>query len=152
MTVFKDLTTLKTAADSDLGTTDWLMVTQTMIDQFAAATFDRQWIHTDTERAKRESPFGTTIAHGFLTLGLIAHFAEQLLRVESVKMVINYGLNKVRFTGAVPAGTRVRMRASLLSADDFKGQGLLTTLSVVLEAEGQKKPVLVAEWVILQRE
>jgi acyl dehydratase len=125
---------------------DWFTVSQERIDEFAAATGDDQWIHVDRERAARESPYQTTVAHGFLTLSLLPHFLRETVEIQGARMGINYGLNRVRFTGPVPAGSRVRARFRLAAAEDLE-QGVQTVWSVTVECEGQDKPVLVAEWI-----
>lgn|ERR1700687_3939115 len=109
--VVETLPSLKEFVGREIAVTDWLMTTQDRIDRFAEATDDRQWIHVDRERAQRESPYGTTIAHGFLTLSLLSHFIKQAIQFRSVRMGINYGLNRVRFPSPVRAGSRIR-RAS----------------------------------------
>jgi acyl dehydratase len=129
---------------TDLGTSDWIDITQQRVNGFAEDTEDRQWIHVDPERASRDSPFGGPIAHGYLTLSLISAFWEQLLQVDGLSMAVNYGLNKVRFPAAVPVGSRVRMSATVSSVDDVSG-GFQVVLNAVIEAEGGSKPVCVAE-------
>ena len=128
-----------------LGTSDWLVVDQKMIDQFAEATGDHQWIHVDVERAKKDMPGGKTIAHGFLTLSLIPMLNHQISHINNVRNGINYGCNKVRFTNPVPAGSRVRARAKLVAAEPMKGGGVRLTNEVTVEIEGQEKPACVAE-------
>lgn len=135
---------LPTLAGQELGVSDWFAVTQERINQFAEATGDHQWIHVDIERARKE--MGTTIAHGFLTLSLLPMLAAQILHTTGVKRGINYGLNKLRFTGMVPAGARVRLREKMLSVE-AKGDGLQLTRECTIEIEGQERPALVAEWV-----
>jgi acyl dehydratase len=125
--------------------TDWLEVTQARVDQFAEATGDHQWIHVDAERARRESPFGGPIAHGFLTLSLLSKLLGDSLRLRSVRMGVNYGCNRVRFTAPVPVGARVRARFVVKALDDFEG-GVQVTWNVTLERDGSDKPCLVAEW------
>lgn len=149
MQTFQNLTALKAAVGQDLGATDYAPVTQEMINQFADATGDHQWIHVDVEKAKQFSPFGGPIAHGFLTLSLAPQFMAELFRVESVKMGVNYGTNKVRFTDAVPAGARVRMRATVAGVENFPNNGVRLTLNATFEREGSEKPVCVAELVSL---
>ena len=126
--------------------TDWLTVSQERIDKFAAASGDDQWIHVDRERAARESPYGTTVAHGFLTLSLLSHLLREAVEIHGARLGINYGLNRVRFTGPVPSGSRVRARFRLAAAEDIE-QGLQTTWDVTVEREGEAKPVLIAEWI-----
>ena len=138
---------LKSLVGKEIGVSDWLAVTQTRIDQFANATEDRQWIHTQPERAKEESPYGATIAHGFLTLSLLSTFARQALEIAGVRLAVNYGLNRVRFPSAVREGTRVRARIQLVGARDVEGGGEATFVCMV-EAEGADKPCCVAEWIV----
>lgn len=131
----------------ELGVTDWLAITQERINQFAEATEDRQWIHLDTERAARESPYGGTIAHGFLTLSLLSHLMKQAVEIRGVRMGVNYGLNRVRFPAPVPAGARIRARISLNSLKEVEG-GREAALGFTVECEGASKPCCVAEWVV----
>jgi acyl dehydratase len=139
---------LKDLVGREVAVTDWLFVTQDRIQQFAEATGDRQWIHLDRERAERESPYGTTIAHGFLTLSLLSFLMEEGLEIEhGVGRAINYGLNRVRFPSPVRAGSRIRGHFTLLSIMDL-GDALEPVFSVVVECEGTDKPCCVAEWVV----
>jgi acyl dehydratase len=139
---------LKTLVDEEIGASDWFEVTQSRISAFADATEDHQWIHHDTERARTDSPFGSTIAHGFLSLSLLPHLAAQAYRVEGqFKMGINYGLNRLRFVSPVPSGSRVRARFTLQSVEDVPG-GSQLTLAATVEIEGGQKPALVAEWLV----
>jgi acyl dehydratase len=132
----------------EITTTEWFSVTQDRIEQFAATTEDRQWIHVDPERAQRDSPYGTTIAHGFLTLALFSHFLQQAIQIGSgVRMSVNYGLNRVRFPSPVPAGSRIRARFTLRALKDI-ADGVEATFSAVIESENSEKPCCVAEWVI----
>ena len=124
---------------------DWFEVTQERISEFAQATGDFQWIHVDVARAEKESVYGSTIAHGFLTLSLLPCFLLDSVEMRGVRMGVNYGLNRVRFTGPVPSGSRVRGRFVLAALEDIKG-GVQLTWSVSVEREGEDKPVLVAEW------
>lgn len=126
----------------ELGESDWLEVTQGRIDTFADATDDHQWIHCDPERAA-SGPFGTTIAHGYLTLSLVIPLLEQLFVIENKTTSINYGLEKVRFTAPVPVGSRIRLRASLVDATEVPS-GVQVTLNCVVEIEGQERPACVA--------
>ena len=128
----------------ELGRSDWHRVTQDEVNAFAQATHDTYWIHTDPERARKESPFGTTIAHGFYTLSLCAHFIQQVFTVEGSKMTINYGLNRVRFPAPLPVGSRVRGRVALTKVEEVPG-GRQCTVTVTIEREGEAKPVCVAE-------
>jgi acyl dehydratase len=129
---------------TELGSSDWHEVTQEHVNLFADATGDHQWIHVDVERAKAESPFGGPIAHGYLTLSLLAPLSSEVLVVTDTVMGVNYGLNKVRFPSPVPVGSKVRLTASLTSVDEFPG-GLQLTLAAVIEREGGDKPVCIAE-------
>lgn len=130
-------------AGKDLGTTEWMTVTQEMIDTFADATSDHQWIHVDVERAK-DGPFGAPIAHGFLTLSLIIPFWSELFDVTGVSTKVNYGLDKVRFTNPVKVGARIRMKADIAEVEEVKGNGLHLVTNGVIEIEGQERPAVVA--------
>lgn len=145
----EDITQLQTRVGQEIGVSPWFEVGQARIDQFASAIVDPQWIHVDTERARRESPYGGTIAHGFLTLSLLSHLLESTLDVSRMKMGVNYGLNRVRFTDAVPAGSRIRARFVLNQLDSIK-DGSQLTWGVTVEREGADKPACVAEWVTRQ--
>ena len=134
----------------EFGPSDWLEITQERIDRFAEATDDHQWIHVDPEQAG-QGPFGTTIAHGFLTLSLIPMFNGQCIRMPSVTMSVNYGTNKVRFTNPVSAGSRLRGRFTVKGIEDIKG-GAQVTMGVIVEIEGMDKPACVAEAVSLRYE
>jgi acyl dehydratase len=139
---------IKALAGTDLGTTDWVEITQQQVDQFAEATGDHQWIHVDPERAK-DGPFKTTIAHGYLTLSLLVPLYNQLLRIEGVSMGINYGLDKVRFPSPVPVGSRVRLSGRVVSVEDVPG-GVQTKMAFTIEVEGSDKPACVAEAIYRQ--
>lgn len=132
----------------EVAVSDWLEVAQERIDAFAEATEDRQWIHVDPERARRESPFGTTIAHGFLTLSLASELARRALAVEGVRMGVNYGLNRVRFVSPVPAGARIRGRFALVAVEPVRDGGVQATWNVTIEREGSEKPCCVVEWLV----
>ena len=140
---------LKQHVGRELGPSEWIIVDQQMIDRFAEATGDHQWIHVDVERAKREMPGGKTIAHGFLTLSLIVPLANSLLRIENRRQGINYGSNKVRFVSPVPSGSRVRLRQRILEVQDVEPQGVRMTAQMTVELEGQERPALVAETITL---
>jgi acyl dehydratase len=126
---------------------EWLEVSQERINQFAEATEDRQWIHTDPERAARESPFKQTIAHGFLTLSLLSELMKRAVSVGGLRMGINYGLDRVRFVSPVPAGSRIRGRFRLAALEEIKG-GAQAAWEVTVEREGGDKPCCVAEWLV----
>ena len=129
----------------ELGPSEWMTVDQAMIDKFADATGDHQWIHVDVERAKTEMPGGKTIAHGLLTLSLVPRMASTLLKVTKRKRGLNYGSNRVRFTGVVPAGSRIRLRQRIASVEQLDSGGVRVTSDMTVELEGQEKPVLVAQ-------
>jgi acyl dehydratase len=141
--IFTSVDDLKSAVGEQLGYTDWLDIDQKRIDLFAEATGDHQWIHVDPEKAAA-GPFGTTIAHGYLTLSLLPLFGPQLLSVEGVKMGVNYGTNKVRFPAPVPVGSRLRATGTISAVDDVPG-GAQVTVAFTVEREGGDKPVCVAE-------
>jgi acyl dehydratase len=136
---------LRELIGQELGPTEWVEVTQEDIDRFADVSRDHQWIHVDPERAAKESPYGTTVAHGNLTLSLIDGFRGQLIRQEGVKMGINYGWNKVRFPAPVPAGSKVRGTAEIQSVDELGDGWVQVATKFILEREGGEKPVCVAE-------
>jgi len=136
---------LKELIGQEVGPSDWLEVTQDDIDRFADVSRDHQWIHVDPERAATESPYGTTVAHGNLTLSLVDSFRPQLIQNRGVKMGINYGFNKVRFPAAVPAGTRVRARAELLTVEELGDGWWQVVTKYTIEGEQSEKPVCVAE-------
>ena len=137
---------LREAIGTEIGCSEWREVTQEMINQFADATDDHQFIHVDPERAAKETPFGGTIAHGFLTLSLLSTLAyEALPMLEGATMGINYGFDKLRFTAPVPAGSRVRMRATLVDVTP-RDDGVTLRRRCVVEIEGQERPAIYAEW------
>lgn len=132
----------------EIAVTDWFTVTQDRIRQFAEVTEDRQWIHVDGERAQRESPYGTTIAHGFLTLSLVSYFMRQAIQIRSgVRMGINYGLNRVRFPSPVRADSQIRARVSLHSVKELP-DAIEATFAISVEGQDSKKPHCVAEWIV----
>jgi acyl dehydratase len=131
----------------DLGHSEWLTITQETVDAFADATGDQQWIHVDTARAARDAPGGRTIAHGFLTLSLIASLQPSIYRLNASR-IVNYGLNTLRFLNPVPVGSRIRQRESIASVEPSSG-GLKVTTNVSIEIEGQQRPALVAELIVL---
>jgi acyl dehydratase len=140
------IATIDSCVGRELGVSDWVSVDQARIDAFAACTGDRQWIHVDVERAKRESPFGGTIAHGYLTLSLLAALAIEIgLIPPDASAGLNYGLDKVRFMTPVKAGARVRSRVTLLSAERKEGGRIIIKTMNELQIEGEEKPALIAE-------
>ncbi|MDJ1137872.1 MaoC family dehydratase [Streptomyces iconiensis] len=142
--VFTSAGELREAVGQELGSSDWLEVDQKRIDRFADATGDHQWIHVDPEKAAA-GPFGTTIAHGYLTLSLLPSLVPQIMRVEGMRMGVNYGVNKVRFPSTVPVGSRLRARATLTDVSDASDGGVQVAAQVTVEREGAAKPVCVAE-------
>ncbi|MCB1257078.1 MAG: MaoC family dehydratase [Microthrixaceae bacterium] len=143
-TTVSSLLELLELADADLGTTDWVEVTQDQVNLFADATGDHQWIHVDPERAKAESPFGGPIAHGYLTLSLVNLFLPQLLDVQGASMGVNVGLDKVRFPSPVAVGSRIRGAGRVVSVEQAKG-GVQIVVRVTIQAEGSDKPSCVAD-------
>jgi len=145
MTDALSVTQLRSRVGEEVGVSPWLEIDQARIDRFAEAIDDPQWIHVDPVRAK-SGPFGTTIAHGFLTLSLLSHLIESTFSFDDRKMGVNYGLNKVRFTAPLPVGSRVRARF-VLGSWERKDDMIQTIWNVTMEREGGGKPVLVAEWI-----
>ena len=144
MRTFESLAELAALAGQEVAVSDWITITQQQIDLFADATGDHQWIHVDVERA-RAGPFGAPIAHGFLTLSLLPRFFDSALDVRNTRMGVNYGLNRVRFTGPVPVNSRLRARLKLLECLPVQGDGYQMTWQVSMEREGADKPVCIAE-------
>ena len=145
-TVITSVTELRDFVGREIAVSDWLTITQERINLFAEATEDRQWIHIDRERAERESPFKGTIAHGFLTLSLLAHFMQEAIKIQNgLRMAVNYGLNRVRFTAPVPSGARIRARIVLLSQKNITEDAVEAIYAVTIEREGSEKPCCVAE-------
>ncbi len=142
--VFDSLDALRAKIGQEIAVGDWTTVTQEQINLFADATGDHQWIHLDTKRAATESPYGTTIAHGFLTLSLLPRLMAEAVQLPKAKMSVNYGLNRVRFAAPVPAGKRVRARIALLGIEEVKG-GVQMSWRTQIEVEGSEKPACIAE-------
>ena len=136
---------MKAYEGQEIGVSEWYTVTQEQIDKFADATGDHQWIHVDVERAKKEMPDGKTIAHGWLTLSLVPRLASTLYHVKHRSRGINYGANRVRFTGMVPAGARIRLRLKVKAVEPVDNGGTRITNESTMELEGSTRPVLVAE-------
>jgi len=147
MIPINDVRSLRDRIGEEIAVSDWLEVTQARIDQFAEATGDRQWIHVDPARAASESPFKTTIAHGFLTLSLVSALTRSALELRGLRMAINYGLNRVRFVTPVPSGSRLRARLTPSAVEDAGG-GVQVTWTVTIERDGAEKPACVAEWIV----
>jgi acyl dehydratase len=144
MREIQTLEELKSLIGQEIAVSDWIEISQERINIFAEATGDHQWVHVDVERAKRESPFGGPIAHGFLTLSLLPKLMENAIKMTDVKMGLNYGLNKVRFPAPVLVGSKLRGRFKLLEVEDITG-GAQVIFEVIIEREGSDKPVCVAE-------
>lgn len=138
--VLPDIPALRDWVGKKLGTSDWLEITQKRIDLFAEATGDHQWIHVDPERAQRESPFGTTIAHGHLTLSLSPVLLGQILEVQGARMIVNPGVEHIRLRSPVRCGDKIRLHATLKDLRAVPGSGVRATISISFEIEGQKKP------------
>lgn len=139
---------IKDLVGKEIGTSDWLLVAQERINGFAEATGDRQWIHVDAERARRESPFGRTIAHGFLTLSLLSQLMQQTIQIRAgSRLAVNYGLNRVRFPAPVREGSRIRGRFTLAGFKDL-GDSYEAIFGCSVECEGSEKPACVAEWIV----
>ena len=146
-TTFANASELQALVGQEVAASEWLVIAQPRIDQFAEATEDRQWIHLDAERAARESPYGATIAHGFLTLSLITHLLETTILIGGLRMGVNYGFNRVRFPAPVRGGTRIRGHFTVGAFEEIAG-GFQITWNVVIEVEESSKPACVAEWLV----
>ena len=143
MTTRLTLAELEASEERELGTSNWETIDQKQIDLFAEATHDHQWIHVDPEAAA-QGPFGTTVAHGYLTLSMLPYFVSQVLNVTDVRMGINYGTEKIRFTAPVPVGSQVRLKATLRNSER-RGEGVLYRLGIEVEIKDSEKPALVGE-------
>lgn len=143
-TTFENPRKLLEAVGTDLGASEWIEIAQERIDQFADATGDHQWIHVDPERAKA-GPFGTTIAHGYLTMSLVNLFLPQILEVQNVSMGVNYGADKLRFPATVPVGSKIRGRGELVEAEEVKGGAIQAKVRVTVEIEGGERPACVVD-------
>jgi acyl dehydratase len=144
---FETVDELRALTGQEIGVSDWLTIDQPMIDAFATAAGDRQWIHIDAARAKIESPYGCTVAHGFLTLALVSRLSAQAIQVRGFKLRVNYGVNRLRFPAPVLVDSRVRARITLGSVEDIEG-GVHLVWPVVVEMEGSPKPALAVEWLV----
>jgi len=145
MHVFSDFDEFKAAIGTEVGVSDWIEITQDRINKFAEATGDEQWIHVDVERAAHESPGGTTIAHGLLSLSLIPMFMRGIIGLKGLKNTLNYGANRIRYLTPVPAGSRLRGRVAVTAAEDAPPDAMRVTYNVTIEIEGGKRPACVAE-------
>ena len=143
-TRFAGIADAKTMLGQEIGISDWMLIDQERVNGFAQVTGDQQWIHVDVERARRESPFGGPIAHGYLTVSLLAKFAGECIAVDGIRLAVNYGLNRVRFAAPVKVGSRIRARFVLAAVDDIDG-GAQMQWQATVEIEGGEKPACIAE-------
>lgn len=143
---FENLKAFKSMVGKELPPTNWYSITQTMINDFANATLDKQWIHVDEERAYKESPFKSTVAHGFMSVAMISRMLEELFVIKSVKMGLNYGLNKVRFPNPVPVNSKLRMVSAIKEIEDIENNGIKVTFVCEIQIDGKKKPACYAEF------
>ncbi len=146
---FKDFSEFKQMEGKELPVSEWLTVTQEMINAFADATLDYQWIHVDAEKAKQFSPFKTPIAHGFMSVSLLSKFVEDVVNIKSAKMGVNYGLNKVRFPHHVATGSRLRLKSSVAKIEDYATNGIKVFWDCLVEIEGVEKPACVGQFITL---
>jgi acyl dehydratase len=144
--VFENFSEFKLMTDKQLPTGSWYTISQQMINDFANATLDKQWIHIDEKRAAKESPFKSTVAHGFMSVSMISKLLEESFSIKSVKMGLNYGLNKVRFPNPVLVNSELRMHTTVQEIEDLANNGIKVTFSCTIEIKGQKKPACVAEF------
>ena len=147
MITIDDVRSLRDRIGHEIAVSDWIEITQARIDQFADATGDRQWIHVDAARAAAESPFKTTIAHGFLTLSLVSAITRSAIEFHGLRMAINYGLNRVRFISPVPSGARVRGRFTPAAVEETGG-GIQVAWTITIELEGRPRPACAIEWLV----
>ena len=145
--VFKDFEAFKEMQGKELPTTNWIFITQEMITDFANATFDKQWIHIDEKRAEKESPFTRPVAHGFMSVAMIPKLLEEVFSIKSMKMGLNYGLNKVRFPNPVPVNSELRMLSTVKTIENLGDSGIKVTVNCILEIKNQEKPACVAEFI-----
>lgn len=143
---FENFEDFKLMLGKDLPATNWYTITQEMINDFANATLDKQWIHVDEKRAKKESPFKSTVAHGFMSVAMISRMLEEIFTIKSVKMGLNYGLNKVRFPNPVPVNSELRMHTTIQKIEELSNNGVKVTFKCAIEIKGQEKPACVAEF------
>jgi len=143
---FENITDFKSMLGKQLPNGNWYSVTQEMINDFANATLDKQWIHLDEERARKESPFKSTVAHGFMSVAMISKMLEEAFAIQSIKMGLNYGLNRVRFPNPVPVNSELRMLSSVTEIEDIANNGIKVTFACTIEIKGHDKPACVAEF------
>jgi acyl dehydratase len=144
---FKNIDAFRALLGKSLPDGDWYTVTQQMINDFANATLDKQWIHVDEERAEKESPFKSTVAHGFMSVAMISKMLENAFKIESIKMGLNYGMNKVRFPNPVPVYSELRLLTIVKEIENLGEKGVKVTFSCTIEIKGQEKPACVAEFI-----
>ncbi len=144
--VISNVDELKSYIDKEIGLSEWMDIDQGTIDRFGILTRDEQWIHMDTDRSESESPFGKTIAHGFLALSMFSYFFESSIELRGFKMGLNYGFDKIRFINVVPVGSRIRGRFKLMDLQE-REEGVKCTYAVAIEIEGEEKPAIAAEWI-----
>ena len=144
--IFENISEFKSMVGKQLPDGNWYTITQQMINDFANATLDKQWIHVDEERAQKESPFKSTVAHGFMSVAMISRMLEETFVIKSVKMGLNYGLNKTRFPSPVPVNSELRMRSSIKEISALGDNGVKVTFNCKIEIKGQEKPACVAEF------
>ncbi len=149
MRIFNGFDDLKAAVGTEIGTSDWIEITQERINKFADATCDEQWIHVDQERARTEMPGGKTIAHGLLSLSLAPMFIREVMGLNGLKNTLNYGADRIRYLSPVPAGSRLRGRVSIAEAEEVPPNGLRVSYRLVIEIEGGQRPACVAELIAL---
>ena len=144
--IFENISEFKSMVGKQLPDGSWYTITQQMINDFANATLDKQWIHVEEERAKKESPFKSTVAHGFMSVAMISRMLEEAFAIKSIKMGLNYGLNKVRFPNPVPVNSELRMLSSIKEIEALGDNGIKVTFNCIIEIKGQKKPACAAEF------
>ncbi len=149
MRIFSEFSEFKAAVGTEIGTSEWIEITQERINLFAQATCDEQWIHVDQQRAKRELPAGTTIAHGLLSLSLAPMFIRSVMGLKGLRNTLNYGADRIRYLSPVPAGSRIRGRTGIAEAEDVPPDGLRVSYRIVIEIEGGQRPACVAELIAL---
>ena len=145
---FDNMNAFRKMKGKELPESDWLLVSQQMINDFADATLDKQWVHVDVERAKKESPFKSTIAHGFMSVALLSKFLGEIIQIKSLKMGLNYGLNYVRFMNPIPVNSKVKLISNVKDIEDYKN-GIKVTFSCTVKINGEEKPACVAEFLAL---
>lgn len=149
---FNTISEFKTIEGQSLPNGEWFMITQQMINDFAESTGDKQWIHTDEEKAKQFSPFKKTVAHGFMSVAMLSKKLEEILEIKSVKMGLNYGIDNVRFPNPVPVGSELRLISNVKQVEDYQPNGIKITFDCKMEIRGQEKPACIAQFIALMFE